>query len=254
MIQKFLLALSFFTRIPIGKQEFGSLTLAQSVVAFPMVGAVIGLLDGGFYLVMLALGLPTIISAWITIGFHLLLTGGLHEDGLADTADGLASGRDRSQKLAIMRDSRIGSYGVLALITVISLRANIIASFTGNFTTLLIFITTAASSRAFLALLMYNLQYAKDSGLAVRAGKPSLNDSLIAAALGFAALLLTGKILAALIAICALAIIYIIIKYITSKNFGGITGDTLGASQQISEIALLLFFLRHELNYVNDIG
>ncbi len=243
MIQKFLLALSFFTRIPIGKQEFGSLTLAQAVDAFPIVGAVIGLLDGGFYLAMLVLGLPHNISAWLTIGFHLLLTGALHEDGLADTADGLASGRDRSQKLAIMRDSRIGSYGVLALVTIISLRANIIAGFTGNFSSLLIFIATAASSRAFLAVMMYNLEYARDSGLAVRAGKPSLNDSLVATALGFVTLLLTGKILAALIAICALAIIYIIIKYITSKNFGGITGDTLGASQQISEIAVLLIFL-----------
>ena len=243
MIQKFLLALSFFTRIPIGKRGFGSLTLAQAVAAFPMVGAVIGLLDGGFYLAMLALELPAIISAWLTIGFHLLLTGGLHEDGLADTADGLATGRDRSQKLAIMRDSRIGSYGVLALITIISLRANIMAGFTGSFTTLLIFIAAAASSRSFLAFLMYNLQYARDSGLAVRAGKPTLNDSLIAIALGFITLLITGKILAALIAICVLAIIYIIIKYITSKNFGGITGDTLGASQQISEVLLLLIFL-----------
>lgn len=243
MIQKFLLALSFFTRIPIGKQEFGSLTLAQAVAAFPIVGAVIGLLDGGFYLAMLALGLPHNISAWLTIGFHLLLTGALHEDGMADTADGLASGRDRSQKLAIMRDSRIGSYGVLALITIISLRANIIAGFTGNFTTLLIFITTAASSRAFLAFLMYNLQYARDSGLAVRAGKPSFSDTLIAIALGIAALLLTDEILATLIAIFTITIIYITIKYITSKNFGGITGDTLGASQQISEVALLLVFL-----------
>lgn len=243
MIQKFLLALSFFTRIPVGKRDLSQLKLADCAPYFPVVGVLIGLLDGGFYLAMLSLGLPTIISAWLTIGFHLLLTGGLHEDGLADTADGLAAGRDRNQKLAIMRDSRIGSYGVLALITIISLRANILAGFAGNFTTLLIFIAASASSRSFLAILMYNLEYARDSGLAVRAGKPNRSDTLIATALSCATLLLTGKIFAALAAISTLAVIYIIIKYITNKNFGGITGDTLGASQQINEIALLLIFL-----------
>ncbi len=243
MIQKFLLALSFFTRIPVGKQDFGSLTLANSIAAFPIAGALIGAVEGGFYLSMLGLGLPTIISAWLAVGFHLLLTGGLHEDGLADTADGLASGRDKEQKLAIMKDSRIGSYGVLALVTIISLRANIIADFTSGFTTLLIFIATAAGSRAFLALFMYNIEYARASGLAVTAGKPSRNDILTTILLGSIVLLVTSHIVATIAAAITLAVIYVIIKYITIKNFGGITGDTLGASQQISEIGLLIVFL-----------
>lgn len=243
MIEKFLLALSFFTRIPVGKRDLSPLKLADCTPYFPVAGAIIGLIEGVFFLTLLKTGVAPIISAWLTIGFHLLLTGGLHEDGLADTADGLASGRDKEQKLAIMRDSRIGSYGVLALITVISLRTNIIASFTSNFTTILIFIATAASSRAFLAVLMHGLEYARNSGLAVRAGKPGLKDSLVAAALAFLTLLLTCKIFTALAATLALAIIYLIIKHITSKNFGGITGDVLGAGQQLSEICLLLAFI-----------
>ena len=243
MIEKFLLVLSFFTRIPVGNRDFSQLKLADCVPYFPVVGTIIGLTEGIFFIFLIKTGFPAIISAWLTIGFHLLLTGGLHEDGLADTADGLAAGRDREQKLAIMKDSRIGSYGVLALIIIISLRANIIAGFSGNFSTLLIFTAAASTSRAFLAVLMHRLEYARNSGLAVRAGKPVLKDSLIAAALGFLTLLLTGKILAALVSIAALAIIYIIIKHITLKNFGGITGDTLGASQQISEVALLTALL-----------
>ncbi len=248
MIQKFLLALSFFTRIPIGKRDFGSLTLAQAAAYFPVIGALIGLLDGVFYLLMFAIGLPTIISAWLTIGFHLLLTGGLHEDGLADTADGLAAGRDREQKLSIMRDSRIGSYGVLALITVISLRANLIAGFTGNFATIMIFIATAACSRSFLAIFMQNVPYARDYGLAARAGKPATEQVIIAISIAICSLLLTGKIIATITAIFSLAIIYVAIKQIANKNFGGITGDVLGAAQQISEVALLLIFLIYSHN------
>lgn len=243
MIQKFLLALSFFTRLPIGKRDFGSLTLAQSVIFFPIAGAVIGGMDSAFYIAMLGLGIPSNISAWLTIGFHLLLTGGLHEDGLADTADGLASGRDRTQKLAIMRDSRIGSYGVLALITIIALRANIIAGFAGSFATIFIFIATATCSRSFLTIFMYKISYARDFGLAVRAGKPNVRQTIIALSIGILSLFITGEILAAITAIFALAIIYVILKHIFIKNFNGITGDTLGASQQISEVTLLLIFL-----------
>lgn len=243
MIQKFLLALSFFTRIPIGNRDFGDMKLAQSAWAFPMVGAIIGALNGGFYLGMLKFGLAANISAWLTIIFHLILTGGLHEDGLADSADGLASGRNRNQKLAIMRDSRIGSYGVLALITIISLRANVMAGFGDNLQTLLIFIAAAACSRSLLVVLMRNAPYTRDSGLAVNAGKPTLSQTLIAILLGSCSIMLVGKIYTTLLAILLLIVLYMLIKHITIKNFGGITGDTLGAAQQISEITLLLIFM-----------
>lgn len=243
MIQKFLLSLSFFTRIPIGKHDFGTLTLAQSAVAFPIVGGLIGLLDGMFYLAMLHLSLNHYIAAWLTIIFHLLLTGGLHEDGLADTADALASGRSIEQKLAIMRDSKIGSYGVLALISIVSLKAYIIASLSENLHTLWIFIAAAACSRAFLAIFMRTIPYAQKDGLAAHAGKPAHMASLLAVALGSSALTLTGDVAASIMAILALATAYIIIRHVCLKNFGGITGDTLGATQQISEVVLLLVLL-----------
>lgn len=242
MIQKFLLSLSFFTRIPIGKRDFGSLTLAQAAIAFPMVGAVIGLLDGGFYLLMLALGLPKIISAWLTVGFHLLLTGALHEDGFADTADALATGRSIEQKLAIMKDSRIGSYGVLALIIIISLKAELIASLEGNLQSLAVFIATGAASRAFMVLFMHYLPYARNNGLAAMSGKPTEINTLTTIAIGSSVLLLAASPTAVFSCVVTLFVAYVILRYVFTKHFGGITGDTLGASQQVGEIVILLVF------------
>lgn len=243
MIQEFLLSLSFFTRIPIGKRGFTGMKLAQSAWSFPIAGAVVGALDGVVYIAILQIGLANNIAATLTIIFHLILTGCLHEDGLADTADGLASGRSMEQKLAIMRESHIGSYGILALIAVISLRSNLIASFSATLPTLLIFISAAAASRAFLVVFMRSLPQARNDGLSVVAGKPSLAQTLLAISLGSCSLTLAGKIPAALLAIAALIIIYIIIRHIAHKNFGGLTGDVLGAAQQISEVALLLIFV-----------
>jgi adenosylcobinamide-GDP ribazoletransferase len=243
MIQKFLLSLSFFTRIPIGKRDFGNANLAESAWAFPVVGALIGALDGLVYLLIIQLGLTNNIAAWLTVIFHLTLTGCLHEDGLADSADGLASGRNREQKLAIMRDSHIGSYGVLALIAIISLRANAIASFNNNSQTLLIFIAAAATSRSLLVLLMRSTPTARSDGLAVAAARPSHLQTIIAISLASLSLSSTGNISAALAAIFTLAVIYVAIKHIATKNFGGISGDTLGAAQQISEVSILLIFL-----------
>ncbi len=241
-IKKILLALTFFTRLPLGKRNFGSLTLAQSVAAFPIVGAVIGALTGCFYLIIIHAGLHNNIAAWLTIIFSIILPGGLHDAGLAPTAHGLASGRTVEQKLAIMRDSRIGSYGVLALITIISLKANIIAGFNGKWETLPVFIAAAACSRTLLAILLRTTTCARPNGLAQMAGKPTSYQTLLAIFIASLSLLATGKIFAEFFAICALVIIYVIIKQISNKNFGGITGDILGAAQQLSEVALLLVF------------
>lgn len=243
MIGKFLLALSFFTRLPVGRHDLSGLRLSQAAACFPIAGALIGLMGGIIYLALLHLGLNGSISAWITIFFQLTLTGGLHEDGLADMADGLASGRNKEQKLAIMRDSRIGSYGVLALITIVSLRANIISGFAAGFATLTAFIAAAACSRAFLTILMRILPFARSDGLAAMVGRPEFSQTVAACITGCAMLFATGKIMAAFAALAMLAVIYLALKTIALRNFGGITGDVLGAAQQISETGILLLLL-----------
>ncbi|MBS3921456.1 MAG: adenosylcobinamide-GDP ribazoletransferase, partial [Deltaproteobacteria bacterium] len=115
-MKDFLRAISFLTILPVGKSlSFGEKELARSMAFFPLVGLVIGLLLAlGYYL--LSFLLPKAIVLWLTIGFLVFLTRGLHLDGFADTIDGLASGGSREKILEVMRDSRIGAFGVIGLI------------------------------------------------------------------------------------------------------------------------------------------
>ena len=98
----------------------------QACWCFPVIGAVIGLLGSGFLYLLLAIHIPVPISAIITIGFFIILTGALHEDGLADTADGLGGGADKKSRIEKMRDSKIGSYGVLAIVLLTLIKVNAI--------------------------------------------------------------------------------------------------------------------------------
>jgi adenosylcobinamide-GDP ribazoletransferase len=240
MIQEFLLALTFLTRISVAKtRDFSGLTLAGSVWAFPVIGILTGGIAALGYAVAVTLGLTHSIAAWIAIAGLLLLTGGLHEDGLADMADGMAHGRDREQKLAIMRDSRIGSYGVLALIAVLAIRANAMAAFDANATMVCAFVAAAAASRALMVIAMHTLPPARMDGLAAHAGKPTLRRTAIAACIAITLLITAHALLSGL---AVLAASYVVIRHIALTRLGGITGDVLGALQQVSEAALLAVF------------
>ena len=247
MFKEFLLVLSFFTRFPInfilGKRNLSGVSLGGSVWAFPLVGAIIGLCAGTIYIASLYLGFSPTISAWLAVFAQIILTGGLHEDGLADTADGLASGRTIAKKLEIMKDSQIGSYGVLALIIALSLKANTISIFPSNLQTLLFFMISAACSRACIVVLMRALPPAKSDGLAKSAGRPSRERTLASLLFALCSLLFIGNFLTVIFAILALTVLCFIIYSIAKNNFGGITGDILGATQQISEVLLLLIFI-----------
>src|ERR1700760_415860 len=126
---EFLAAFTFLTRLPLGSAhtDVPPPSLADASGAFPLVGLVIGAIGGIAYAIASALALPALAAALIAIAATALITGALHEDGLADTADGFGGGATREMKLEIMRDSRIGTFGVLALIFSIGLRAIAIA-------------------------------------------------------------------------------------------------------------------------------
>src|SRR5258708_37249852 len=129
---EFRLAAGFLTRWPLGPQAApGEISLAQTGWAFPLVGVVAGLLAGLTYTLAVWLDIPPLPAALAALGVTILITGALHEDGLADTADA-SGGADREAKLAIMRDSRIGSFGVLALIFSVGLRAAALAAVGGG--------------------------------------------------------------------------------------------------------------------------
>src|SRR4051812_14340659 len=111
-----IVAATFLTRVPlhaIVQPHDPRASLAQALRAFPLIGALIGLAAGLVYAAAGLLGLAPLAAALVAIGASIALTGALHEDGLADCADGFGGGRERDAKLAIMRDSRIGTYGVL---------------------------------------------------------------------------------------------------------------------------------------------
>ena len=242
IIRQFWLALSFLTRIPVPKfVHLEGAQFAESAWAFPLVGGLVGGVTTSVYLSMAWLGMVHGIAAWVAIAVEFLLTGGLHEDGLADTADGLACGRNREEKLSIMRDSRVGTYGVLALMVVLTLRTKCMAQF--GYDAWWYFISLSACSRACMVALMYSLPNARADGLAANAGKPGKYVTLIAILLGVAPFLMIG--LWRPMAACLIVAIatYFIMSFIIKKHFGGITGDVLGAMQQISETAMYVILV-----------
>jgi adenosylcobinamide-GDP ribazoletransferase len=239
VIADFRLALSFLTRLPVSlSQAPGPNALTRSMRLFPLVGAVIGAAVGGVDLLALKV-LPPFPSALLAVAFGLLLTGALHEDGLADCADGFGGGRDKEAKLAIMRDSRIGAYGTLALILSVFLRASALAQLANPAAAL---IAAHALSRALIPGLMVQLPPASSTGLAASAGRATLPDFLIALLI---ALALSAPLLQLWLppVIGMMALVFAALWFLARRQIGGYSGDVLGALQQTCEIAVLLTIL-----------
>jgi len=206
--------------------------------AWPLAGALFGLIAAVAASLSLWLGLGAGIAAALVIAVQVICTGAMHEDGLADSADGLWGGYDRDRRLEIMKDSRIGTYGVLALVLAMILRWSALSALfaTGHVWGALIGV--AAISRAPMAAVMGWLPAARPSGLSQGVGQPSQDTvrfGFIAAGLvGFVFLGLTVVPVAAFVAATAFAA-----GRIAQDKIGGQTGDILGATQQLSEIAAL---------------
>ena len=237
---QFLLATAVLTRLPVAATAPEAGAVAAASWAFPAVGAGIGMVAALVLFLVSSFGLGQVPSALLGLVAAGLVTGALHEDGLADTADGFGGGRDRDEKLAIMRDSRQGTYGVLALIASIGLRAVAVASIPGPIESGLALIAAHAASRAFLAPAMLWLDPAREDGLGATAGRPNFATALAALAIGgFVAIGMLGPLRggAALVlsgvAVAATAVL-------ARRQIGGYTGDVLGAFQQIGEIVMLL--------------
>jgi adenosylcobinamide-GDP ribazoletransferase len=240
---QFLLATAVLTRLPVasrGEEVTDEGAVAAASWAFPAVGAGIGMIAALVLFAASALGLgeaPASLLALVAAG---LVTGALHEDGLADTADGFGGGHTPEEKLAIMRDSRQGTYGIIALILSIGLRAVALSSIPGPIEGGLALIAAHAASRGFLAPTMRWLAPAREDGLGATAGTPSRGTALIALLIGvFVAIGMLGParggaaIVVSGIAVAATAAL-------ARRQIGGYTGDVLGAFQQIGEIVMLL--------------
>jgi adenosylcobinamide-GDP ribazoletransferase len=231
-------ALAFLTRVPVGRDHGHAAELAASAPWFPLIGALIGLAGALAYAFAAVLGLPPWPAATVALAATIWLTGGLHEDGLADVADGFGGGRTRADKLAIMRDSRIGSYGTLALVLSVLARAGAIAALAEPAAVTAALVAAGAASRAALPAVMASLPRARAGGLAANAGRPHPLRAAAAAAIAvLIALALLGD--AALLVVIGAALGALAVALLARRQVGGVTGDVLGAVQQLAEIGAL---------------
>lgn len=222
------------TRLPVGRVTDPAPGIATAAWAFPLIGLVIGGLSALAYTLAITAQLPPAFAALVALAAGILVTGALHEDGLADTADGLGGGRTRADKLAIMRDSHIGTYGVLALILALALRGVCLATLPPAIA-LNALIALAAASRAGMVIALYALPPARTDGLGNAAAAVALVPCLAAVAMALTALvLLTGAWPAIAVAMLAAGAL---VAWLAWRALGGQTGDILGALQQVTEIA-----------------
>jgi adenosylcobinamide-GDP ribazoletransferase len=217
--------------------------LAPAVWACPIVGVVVGFIGAVVYWLADRMDLPSWPAAALALAATMAVTGCLHEDGLADTVDGFGGGSTREGKLDIMRDSRIGAYGVCALALSVLLRASALASLSQSALVVLALIAAHAAARTAMAVFMYFVPPARSDGLSATAGRPAGERAALAAALGIIILVVCLGPLAGLEAIILVAIAGALLAWLSLSQINGQTGDVLGAVEQVSEIVVLLVAL-----------
>ncbi|MCB9947799.1 MAG: adenosylcobinamide-GDP ribazoletransferase [Rhodospirillaceae bacterium] len=239
--EEVLAAALFLTRLPIRwRWPWPPDLSARAYGAFAIVGALVGLLAAGAYAAASAVGLSAMLAALAAVAVTAVITGALHEDGLADVADGIGGGKDRAGRLAIMRDSRLGTFGTLALVLVVAGRVAALDQLGTPARAAAALVVAAAVSRSLLPCLVVLLPPARSDGLARQVGRPGAARA--ACALGMAAILAfvlvpAGGAAAALAGALAAAAGMGLVAW---RSIGGYTGDVLGASQQLSDLAVLV--------------
>lgn len=231
-------ALSLLTRIPAGAERWGERDLGRAVPWFPVVGALLGVALVGIY-TGLRLVVPPVVAAGLAVAVGIGLTGAFHEDGLADTTDALG-GRDREEALRILKDPAHGTYGVLAIVLSVVLRVGALAALDG-WTALAVLPAAHALSRGAAAVLLRAVGPAAGEGLGASYAAAATRSGV---ALGAGAALLVALAsmgawalpAAALAGLAAAAV-----GVLALRRFGGVTGDALGAAEQVGEIAVLAF-------------
>lgn len=229
-------ALGLLTRFPLRQTAAPD---PRAAWAWPVAGLLVGALAASGGGLGLWLGLVPGVVAALVLGIEAAATGGLHEDGLADCADGFWGGRDTARRLEIMKDSRVGSYGVLALGIVLLARWAALTALIGAGQWGVI-LAAAAMSRAPMAVLMATLPNARGSGLSASHGAPA--PAVAAQAAGVA--LALGALCAGWAVVpmaLAMAAATGLVALVARAKIGGQTGDVLGAAQQMALVAGLAF-------------
>ena len=227
------LALTFLTRLPAGRIADPVPSLAGARWAYPLVGLVVGGIGWAAQHGSLALGLGALSSAFVALAVMALATGGLHHDGLADFADGVGGGRDRDHCLEIMRDSRIGSYGVLALLFAAALGGSALATFADG-APLALFLMLGVGTRLAMLAILDLLPPARSDGL----GRLASRKGMGAWGPGLALIVGIGLLgdLSHWLVLPGMAVAALAIASLARRRLGGQTGDVLGAVQLASEV------------------
>jgi adenosylcobinamide-GDP ribazoletransferase len=232
-------ATALLTRVPVASTAANA-AVAEAAWAFPLVGAGVGAVAALIFVVAQGLGVGDFAAALLAVLTAAALSGALHEDGLADMLDGFGGGRDREAKLAIMRDSRHGTFGVLAIVFSVGLRAAAVARIGAPGDAALALVAAHAVSRGLLPVAMLWLSPARAEGLGAATGRPHLPGVLAAAVIGLvialAALLPVAGGIAFVVAAAGVATTGAVAR----RQIGGYTGDVLGALQQVAEVLMLL--------------
>ena len=230
-------AASFLTRVPFGGHGGDGTELGRALVWVPVIGAAVGAVVGFVYLGALEVW-PSSIAASLGVAMGVLLTGAFHEDGLADTADALGGSFDRDGALRIFRDPHHGSYGVLALVLSVTLRIASLASLDGMSGLIVMTIAHSASRAAAIGVLGV-VPAATEGGLGGTYSRHATRPRVaIAVAIGLAATFPFG--VWSLAVVPAAVASSASLAGVSVRRIGGITGDVLGAVQQIVEIVILL--------------
>jgi adenosylcobinamide-GDP ribazoletransferase len=233
--------MSLSTILPVGPAKpLNDGEVARASWALPVAGLVVGLTGAVIYAIAHRIGLPPEAAAALALAATILVTGAIHEDGLADTIDGLGGGRSRDSRLDIMRDSRIGTYGACALILSIMLRWSALAAISEPAAVVAALLIAHAAARAALPVFMWLIPPARAGGLSAGAGQPPPQSAIIAVGLGFFCLAVgfgPGKAVMGLVLLATGAVMW---GFIATRQIGGQTGDILGALEQVGEIVVLL--------------
>jgi len=243
-------SLGFLTRLPVKVDYYkGEGKKRSDAGLYPLVGGLIGGIGGIIFVLSGWLGLSPWVASLLAIAGIITLTGGLHEDGLSDVADGFFAPKayDASARLAIMKDSHIGVFGVLALILVVGLRVALLTDMTdkvGIILAAMVLILAETLSRAGMVALWPSLPNVSSHSIARTIGAPDRGDALKACLIGVVFLLVLSFVLAnfmlPVVVGLTLGFVLSLFRLLCRHKIGGLCGDVLGASQQIGLIVILL--------------
>jgi adenosylcobinamide-GDP ribazoletransferase len=248
-VAELLVSLQFLSRLPIPfSRTIDPVPLSQAMRFFSLAGALLALGSPLAFLGLRYLHVPTLVAAAIAVTLGLMITGALHEDGLADSADGLFGGNSREARLEIMRDSRIGTYGACALFLALLVRVALFQDLEGlpAIEFLAVMAAAGAFSRAMVVDLLWASRPARRDGLSAMAGRPTRGTAFFAILTGGALVIGVGLQLgrpeAGIIAIATATAITGLIRALAGRLLGGQTGDICGATQVLTELGILTAF------------